>query len=86
VVMARAEVEAMVAAAVEDELRKGGATRLLRAEEAAEALAVSRRTLVRLVAQGLPFVELPTEGGRPLRRFRRRDLEAWVARHRRRSR
>ena len=87
VVLSLGEVERVVAGAVARALgtrkREG---RLLDAGAAAEQLGVSREAIRRWVRSGrLPHVVLPpTNGGsRGVLRFRRADLETWVARHRR---
>jgi excisionase family DNA binding protein len=54
--------------------------RLLTTMEAADYLSVSRRTLTRWLAAGIgpPSIKLPSGA----RRYRRADLDRWLAEHR----
>lgn len=60
--------------------RDGRGDRLLTTMEAAAYLNVSRRTLSRWLAEGIgpPSIKLPSGA----RRYRRADLDRWIAEHR----
>jgi excisionase family DNA binding protein len=59
--------------------RDGRGDRLLTTMEAAKYLNVSRRTLSRWLAEGIgpPSIKLPSGA----RRYRRADLDRWIAEH-----
>lgn len=87
IAMTPAQLERLVRDGVTAALRRSAECEYLDQAGAAIYLAVSEETIRRWRAKGLPhYVLPPTKGGKHgVVRFRRRELDAWARKHRRKT-